>query len=317
MSSPAWPVLAPVFEPVSQIASLLGESPLWVAGEQALYWVDIAGDAIHRRTADGIQQSWSCEDAPACLAPATDGRLVVGLRSGVGLFQPQDGHLHLLAAAPYDTASSRCNDGRCDPQGRFWVGTVFEPKTADRACLYCLEPDPGTSTGWILRAHLNDNLTANGLAFSADSGMAWWSHTPRHVIWQFPFDGVSGTFGARRVFHQFPTRTADQPYGGRPDGACLDNTGAYWVAMYEGGQVLRLDAAGDILLAVTVPVTCPTMVCLGGPNLRTLYVTTASKGRPAAERAAEPLAGHVLAISLDSLGLPPAVHGIAPDVWQG
>ncbi len=322
------PPLTPAVRQVSGTACQLGESPLWHPVSQQLYWVDITGQTIVRAVGGSLvaeqaqapepgleapaEQRWQLDDQPSCLAPARNGDLVVGLRKGVALFAPGSGECALLAAAPWDTQTTRSNDGRCDPAGRFWTGTVFEPKTGNHAHLYCLR---GSAGRWRLDAVLDDNLTANGLAFDPARNMAWWSNTPAHVIYRYPFDRQRGLFGARTVFHQFAPRQQDMTYGGRPDGACLDTAGHYWVAMYEGSRVLRLDPTGNIVLDLRLPVTCPTMVCLGGTDLRTLFITSASKGRPPAELAAEPLAGHVLAVHLDALGLPADVRGLPADLF--
>ena len=109
------------------------------------------------------------------------------------------------------------------------------------------------------------------------------------------------------MFATFPSKQADQPlasYGGRPDGAAMDTEGCYWVAMFEGQRVLRLSPDGEVIRSVELPVRCPTMPCFGGADLKTLYVTTASQNRPAAELADQPLAGCVLALDVDVPGLP-------------
>jgi len=292
----------------SAAPDLLGESPFWHPHQQALYWVDIAGQALRRRAADGEEQRWPLGDEPGCIAPMTDGRLLIALRAGVIAFDPTSGAREMLAPAPYDTKTTRFNDGRCDPRGRFWAGTVFEPKTAAEAGLYRLTRL--AAGGWTMTRHLGDNITANGLAFSLDGRQAWWSNTPEHVIHQYAFDPDSGVFGAARVFQRFARRVEGQPYGGRPDGVAIDSQGNYWVAMYEGGCVRQFDPSGAPLLTLDVPVSAPTMVCFGGPALRTLYITSASKGRPAEERARQPFAGHVLAIALDDLPVDSSLRGV-------
>jgi len=292
----------------SQSSDQLGESPFWHADSSTLWWVDIAGRALRARSLAGEERSWAMGDEPGCIAPTLDQRVLVALRSRIELFDPRDGSRQVLCAAPYDTATTRCNDGRCDPRGRFWVGTVFEPKTAPAAALYCLRHSAAGS--WALEHEQGDNLTANGLAFSPDGRLAYWSNTPEHVIYCFDFDLERGHLSQRREFRRFARKVEGQPYGGRPDGVAIDNQGAYWVAMYEGGRVLRLAPDGSLLLELELPVSAPTMVCLGGPELRTLFVTSAAKGRSAAEREAQPDAGHVLAVELASLGLGPEVRGL-------
>lgn len=284
-----------------------GESPFWDEQAACLWWVDISGHSLRSRTLDGSERRWEFDQEPGCIAPTRDGRILIAMRTRLILFDPRDGSRAALCEVPWDPATTRSNDGRCDPAGRFWVGTVFEPKTAPEAGLYCLRQREGRTQ---LVQELSGNLTANGLAFSPDGQFAWWSNTPEHRILRYPYDAAYGHFGTPQMFRSFPRREAGTIYGGRPDGAAVDSEGAYWVAMYEGGRVLRLGPDGTTLLELELPATATTMACLGGPRLRTLFVTTAHRGRPDAELAAQPWAGHVLAVELDSLGLPPQVHGL-------
>lgn len=292
----------------------LGESPFWRAHDATLWWVDIAGRALRARGLDGRERRWDCDEEPGCIAPAPEGRILVALRSRLALFDPRDGSMQTLCTVPFDTATTRCNDGRCDPRGRFWVGTVFEPRTGPEAALYCLRHSP--TGAWQLQQELGGAVTANGLAFSPDGTRAWWTNTPDHLIRSFAFDLQGGRFGAASEFARFPRKGEAARYGGRPDGVAIDSQGAYWVAMYEGGRVLRFAPDGTLLLDLEVPVVAPTMVCLGGPALRTLFITSAYKGRPAGELAAHPASGHVLAIELDDLGLGAEVCGLPAAVFD-
>ena len=134
----------------------------------------------------------------------------------------------------------------------------------------------------------------------------YWADTHAHVIWAFDFEPLGGAMTSRRVFAQFAPRPEPglAGYGGRPDGAAVDAEGCYWVAMYEGGRVLRLSPAGELLTEVHVPARCPTMPCFGDNDLKTVYVTSASLGRPAEEREEFPHAGCTFAFRVDVPGLP-------------
>ena len=149
-----------------------------------------------------------------------------------------------------------------------------------------------------------DNFTANGLAFSPDNRTMYWSNTPEHRIDQFDFDVATGAITNRRPWVQFDRKVDGQPYGGRPDGAAVDVAGNYWVAMYEGACVLQLSPAGKVLQRIAVPVQCPTMVCFGGDDLRTLYITSARAGRPQQECEALVPAGSLFSIEVGMPGLP-------------
>jgi sugar lactone lactonase YvrE len=141
----------------------------------------------------------------------------------------------------------------------------------------------------------------------------YWSDTKAHAVYAFDFDPVDGGLSGRRTFAEFAKRAPGQSldtYGGRPDGAAVDSEGCYWVAMFEGQRVLRLSPQGQVLREVRLPVRCPTMPCFGGPDLKTLYITTAREKRPPEELALQPLAGCVLAMSVDVPGLPAHVAGM-------
>jgi sugar lactone lactonase YvrE len=280
---------------------LLGESPMWHPREQALYWCDIPGRRLHRLDpAAGQAQQWDFPVEPTCVAPALDGTLRLAMRDGLWRFDPATGERERLAAPPYDPATERFNDGKCDPQGRFWVGTIYEPRDPALAALYCWD-------GTALSRRAEGITVSNGLAWSTDGLTMYWSDTKAHAVYAFDFDPAGGGLSARRTFAEFPKRVPDQPleaYGGRPDGAAVDSEGCYWVAMFEGQRVLRLSPEGVVLQEVRLPVRCPTMPCFGGPDLKTLYITTAREKRPADELAAQPLAGCVLALRVEVPGLP-------------
>jgi sugar lactone lactonase YvrE len=158
-----------------------------------------------------------------------------------------------------------------------------------------------------LKAH--NATTANGLAWSPAGDTLYWADTPRHAVYAWDWEPAANVMRRHRVFHQFATKPAgwkagDPGYRGRPDGAAVDAEGHYWCAMFEGRRVLRLDPAGEVVADLEFPVRCPTMPCFGGPDLRTLYVTSARHGRPADELQAMPDSGCVFSLRVDTPGLP-------------
>ena len=285
--------------------SLLGESPFWHPDEAALYWCDIPGRKLNRfEPARAAHRQWSFECEPACCAPLPGGALLLAMRDGIFRFDPESGERSRLAKPPYDPAQMRFNDGKADPLGRLWVSTVFEPRTAPRAALYRF-------AGGRIEVMAEGATVGNGIAFSPDARTLYWSDTTSHRIFAFDFDLAAQAISNRRVLVQFPLKTEGEGvgeelsrYGGRPDGAAVDVEGALWVAMFEGQRLLRLDAHGRILCDLALPVRCPTMPCFGGPDLKTLFVTTSREKRPAAELAAQPLAGAVLSLRVEVPGLP-------------
>ena len=293
----------------------LGESPFWQVQDQRLYWVDIAGCAALRADPlTGATERWQLPNEPGCMAPAetagVESGWVLALRDGIYRATHWGGALTCIARLPYDPATQRANDGKCDPQGRFWVGTRDE-QGGTAAAMYRLDALPagdhrndGNSSLRPATVHKmwGDAGTLNGLAWSPDQRTLYSADTPTHRIDQRDWNAQTGDPGAPRILHAFAPKPQDwqadseTPYGGRPDGAAVDAEGNYWCALYEGGRVVQLSPAGALLREIVLPVVCPSMVCLGGADGRTLFVTTARHGRPASELARTPLAGRVLVL---------------------
>ncbi|MES2296771.1 MAG: SMP-30/gluconolactonase/LRE family protein [Pseudomonadota bacterium] len=274
----------------------VGECPLWHAAEGCLYWVDINGFAVHRLHPDsGAQRSWRMPSEPSALAIDAGGGLVVALRSGFVHMDTCSGVVTPIADAPYDTATTRFNDGRVDAAGRFWVGTLFEPRDRQAAQMFCLE------RGQVKLIWSGGMTVSNGLGFSPDQRTLYHADTTAHRIDCYDFDAASGALSARRTFQQFSSDKSHN-YGGRPDGAAVDSEGAYWCAMFEGGRLMRFAPDGTLLREVALPLRCPTMVAFGGADLRTLYITSASHGRSSAERAHYPHSGCLLSLRVDVPG---------------
>lgn len=285
--------------------SELGESPFWHPLEKRLYWCDIAGFAVHTwEPGTGHTWQWKMPSEPGCCAPSVHGKIVIGLRNGFYHLDCTTGALACLAPLPtdaHDPRLLRLNDGKCDTAGRFWAGSMITPRTHAGAALWRLEC---TSGRCVLDRMAGDNFTANGLAFSPDNRWMYWSNTPEHRIDRFAFDATTGRIGDRQPWVTFPRKTTGEPYGGRPDGASVDVNGNYWVAMYEGACIAQLAPSGEVLQRIATPVQCPTMVCFGDDDLRTLYITSARAGRPASECAAAIPAGSLLRMRVDAPGLP-------------
>ncbi len=289
----------------------LGESPFWHPGEQCLYWVDIGGRRVRRARPGVSAQSWALPQEPGCIAPAAGGGWVLALRDGIYRAKAWGGPLDPIARFNH-AQTCRFNDGKADPLGRFWAGTLYEPRDARKADLYSVDcrPDNGARGQAVVQLKAHNATTANGLAWSPDARTLYWADTPRHVIHAWDWDAQANVLRGHRIFHQFAPKPAgwrpgDGGYGGRPDGAAVDAQGNYWCAMYEGGRVVQLSPAGVLLQEIEVPVRCPTMPCFGGAEGKTLFLTTARQGRPAEELAALPWSGCVLALDLD-----PGVAGL-------
>lgn len=274
---------------------LLGESPLWHPDEAALYWIDIAGHAVHRfHPAQGTHRCWPVPSEPGCIARCADGGLIVAMRSRIAMLDTESGALTTIADAPYDSSAIRFNDGRCDAAGRLWIGTLCDARDRPSGALYCVERG-------VIRNAGNPVTVSNGLAFSVDNRTLYHGDTTAHRIMAYDFDLDDGRLNNGRLFKQF-SMDRSGVYGGRPDGAAVDSENAYWCAMYEGGRLLRIAPNGDVLQEISLPVRCPTMVAFGDDDLRTLYITTVRHNRPEAELRQQPCSGYMLSMRVDVPG---------------
>jgi len=286
----------------------LGESPFWHPSEQCLYWVDIPGKKILRANVYmGSVQAWDMPSEPGCIAPAAAGGLVVALRHGVFRAREWQGALEPVVMLPYDTATVRANDGKCDAAGRFWVGTIDEPKAGHRAELFSIDARHGGAA--VVERKAGDALTANGLAWSPDGRTLYWADTPSHQVHAWDYDVEGNVLSKHRIHLQFAAKPAgwtytDTSYRGRPDGAAVDALGNYYVTLFEGRRLAKFAPDGQLLAEIATPAQCPTMPCFGGEDLKTLYLTTARHGRSAAELEAFPQSGGVFSMRVDTPGLP-------------
>jgi sugar lactone lactonase YvrE len=270
----------------------LGERPFWDVAAGCLGWVDILAGQLHRyRPGLGDEVFHTAGVAVGAAAPraatrageagagyvlaAADGFRLVGTdgQAAGGPLRP-----------PGMVADARFNDGACDPAGRFWAGTVTAGRRPGAGALYRLDPDGRITTA------LAGVTESNGLGWSPDGGTFYFidSGEPRPRIRAFPFDLDSGTVG--------PARDLVQPPAGHgiPDGLVVDAEGCLWVAFWGGHTVRRYSPAGELLAELPVPVSQPSCPAFGGPDLADLYLTTAWEDMTEVQRAAEPLAGHVL-----------------------
>ncbi len=278
----------------------LGECPTWSVAEQVLYWVDINAPALHRfDPATGRDVAFPMPSSIGCFGLREGGGFIVALRDGVWLAKADGTLEERVAEAPYDDPSHhRFNDGRVDAQGRFWAGTMNERRDAPSAGLYRVDPD------FAVTRILAGLTTSNGLAWSPDGRTMYHADTPTYAVRAFDFDAASGLPTRERIFHRFTEE------GDRPDGGTVDSEGCYWIALYRAGRIAKLSPSGEERASFTLPAMCPTMCAFGGPDLRTLFVTTARQHRPDHELARFPRSGSLFAMRVDVPGLPePAFQG--------
>jgi L-arabinonolactonase len=250
----------------------LGECPVWSPDQGLLYWVDIDGCAVHAFDPEhDFDMVWGIPARPGAIALTADpSRLLVAMESELGWLDTVSGEYTSWVTLEERQPGVRLNDGRCDPAGRFWVGGMFDPTSAQRfdAMLHRIEPSGAFET---VRGGVG---CANGLAFSPDKKLMYWADTLQETVWVYDYDIESGQQINERVFLDF------SPLPGRPDGACVDETGCYWIACVGGSAVARITPNGDLDRLVAMPVRRPTMPAFGGPDLGTLFITTIGRRDP-------------------------------------
>ena len=272
----------------------LGECPLWSAAEARLYWVDIDERRVHRfDPAAGSDEEREVPGRPGSIA-FTDvvGRLLVSSENRLGFLDFVSGGWTQWVELEPAGSGNRMNDGRCDPAGRFWVGSIFVPTSA-RKRTGMLHRVEGDGTAATVRTGVG---VSNGLAFSPDGRTMYWADTPDETVWCYDFDPATGEATNERVFLDF------RPLPGVPDGAAVDEDGCYWVACVQGAAVLRVTPAGRVDRRIDLPVMDPTMPAFGGPDRSTLFVTSIG-GDPGSRRPGS-LDGNLFAIQTDVRGLP-------------
>jgi D-xylonolactonase len=278
--------------------AILGEGPVWHAPEQALYWIDIKGLRIHRYTpATESATFWPTPFRIGSLAPRQSGGFVGGSEQGLVAIDAGFTTFEPIAHPEVDQPGNRANDGKVDPHGRFWMGTIDDAEEQALGSLYRFDVDG--------RWECVDGgyHVTNGPAFSPDGHTMYHNDSALQTIYRFDI-GHDGSAANRKTLVRF------EDGDGYPDGMTVDAEGCLWVAFWDGWCVRRLSPSGEILLKLDLPVQRPTSCAFGGANLDQLYVTSASIDLTDAELADQPGAGGLYALE-------PGITGIAAPSFAG
>jgi sugar lactone lactonase YvrE len=289
-------------ELMADVRNGVGESPVWRADEQALYWVDIPGKQVFRWHEQGGVHTWRTQEMPACIAAHAQGGWMVGMQTGIfHLHLKSDGSvdLKLLQAVTHPRENMRFNDGRCDRQGRFVAGTMLMnmADSQQEGCVYSYQ-----NSSDLVCIH-QDIYTPNGMAYSPDGCTMYLSdsHPKSQIIWAFDYDVETGKPSNQRVFVDM------KPLPGRPDGAAVDEDGCYWICGNDAGLIHRFTPQGKLDQSLAVPVKKPAMCAFGGADMKTLFVTSIRPDNT--DLSDQPFAGSLFALR-------PGVRGIEEPVFQ-
>ncbi len=278
-------------ECVLRSACELGEGPVWRAADRAVWFVDIKGLRIHRyEPGSGAAFSWQAPAQPGFIAPLQGGGWIAGLKTGLHRFDPASGRFDLMATVEDASLGNRLNDGFADARGRLWFGSMHDGETDLTGALYRLD-DHG------LRRMDDGYCITNGPAVSPDGRTLYHTDTLKRVLYAFDL-APDGGLSNKRVFAQI------EDGAGYPDGPAVDAEGCVWTGLFAGWGARRYSPRGEQIGFVRLPVANVTKIAFGGPDLKTVYATTAWKGLSPAEREAQPLAGGLFRFDVDTPGLP-------------
>ena len=276
---------------VADVRAVLGEGPVWVAREQAIYWLDIKGRKIFRRLDSGELTQWETPMRVGSIAPRRNGGFVAGTESGFAEIDLDQGRFEVFHNPEEHLPDNRFNDGKTDRLGRFWAGTMDDREEEALGSLYRLHHDRSCS-----RIDQGYQVT-NGPAFDPQGSRMYHNDSARQLIYAFDLSR-DGEPGERRIFAQFGDGD------GYPDGMTVDCEGCLWVCFWDGWCLRRLSPEGEIEERIEMPVQRPTSCAFGGPDLDRLYVTSASIGLDKDSLQMQPCAGGLFLLETGARGIP-------------
>jgi sugar lactone lactonase YvrE len=276
---------------VLEVRARLGEGAMWDFKQQLLYWVDIYNHRVHRFSpTTGKDEYFDVGDVVGAIALAGDNKLIIALRHQLAFLDTQTGVVTSIIEIEVDQENNRFNDGKCDPQGRFWFGSMSSE--ANQAQLYRYDQDGSLHI-------METGLTiSNGLGWSPDQKTFYLTDSPEQKIFAYDFNSTTGSISNRRTVVDL----TDESFN--PDGLTIDSQGYIWSAMWNGGCIIRFNPSGEEVARIQLPVPLVTSCTFGGENLQTLYITTASVGLQQDEIDKYYYSGDVFAFQSQVAGLP-------------
>jgi len=282
-----------------EIKAQLGEGAFWNHQSKNLYWVDIVGNALH--IYDPVSKENAAFPTPSSIGTVvpTDqpNEAIVAVEDGIYFMNTKTGSLDLFCKVTQEKPGNRFNDGKCDPSGRFWVGSMAYSQAPKLASLYCID-EKGKATTKI------DSVTiSNGIVWTKDKKTMYYIDTPTLTIKAYNYDDASGNISNERI----AVKVADSL--GFPDGMAIDENDQLWVGMWNGNAVLHFDPiSGKLISRVNVPAHNVTSCAFGGENLDVLYITTSSLDMTPDEQEKYPLAGSVFKVKTKTKGVKSAFY---------
>jgi xylono-1,5-lactonase len=277
---------------VWNVAAELGEGPVWVERDRALWFVDIKRHQVHRYDpSNGDKGSWDAPEQVGFILPAESGGFIVGLQPGLYRFDEKSGSFDLLVEVEADRPTNRLNDGVVDPAGRLWFGTMDNGEKDKSGAFYCF------ANGKLVRTSIDGIAITNGPAVSPDGRQLYFVDTLKGTIESARILG-DGVLGERRPFARI------DPRDGHPDGPTIDSEGCVWISLYAGWEAWRYSPTGELLERVRFPVANITKIAFGGDDLRTAYATTARQLLSPDAIAEQPQIGDLFEFLVDVPGVP-------------
>lgn len=279
--------------------ALLGEGPIWNHLTQELHWIDIEGKQLHwLNPRTGMNQSIATPSLIGTVVPIDEESAIVGLYDGAYLVNRTTSQFELFQPIDSANGGTRLNDGKCDPAGRFWVGTMYLPQDQPNGHLYMLDGNKNLVVQ-------KDGITiSNGIVWTQDAKTMYYIDSPTNQIKGFDYDLKTGSISNERVVVSIDKST------GEPDGMAIDEEGKLWVGLWNGNAVLRFDPyTGEMIQKIDVPAHNVTACAFGGKELDSLFITTASLDMTEREKEKYPDAGSIFVVV-------PGVKGVKSDFFK-